>query len=252
MTLDGAAVASGVSKRTVSMWYNYCRAVCTATESVLPKMTGTATQPIQIDESYFRGRRKYNRGKCRLGDITMPGEHEARAEMEIEIIAAVEQEPGDECGIKEVGVRPSSYGNRVIGPRVVGLYKSSAEFLFFVVPDRKSRTLRDLLRRRVAYGSVVQTDEWAGYSRLWEDGYRHKAANLSRWFINPTTGVHTQGIERLWVDAKSIMKRYRHTTPMLQSHLDTLACRKRNESGPLSLISCFWRDVKNIYDQLLE
>ena len=237
MTLDGAAVPSGVSKRTVSLWHNYCRAVCTATESVLLKMTGTAAQPIQIDESYFRGRRKYNRGKCRLGDITMPGEHEARAEMEVEIAEAGAQEPGNEYEIEEVRARPSSYGNRVIEPRVVGLYKNSAEFRFFVVPDRKSRTLRDLLRRCLAYGNVVQTDEWAGYARLREDGYRHETVNHSGWFIYPNTGVHTQGIERLWVDAKSIMKRHRHTTPLLQSHLDTVAWRRRNESGSLSLIS---------------
>lgn len=109
MTLDGAAMSSGGSNLTVPLWYSNCRAVCTATESVLPKMTGMAVQPIQIDESYFQGRTKCNRCKCSLGGITIRGEQEARAEMGVEVVKADVHETGDECEVDEVPVRIGCY-----------------------------------------------------------------------------------------------------------------------------------------------
>lgn len=36
---------------------------------LLPKMVGTVDQPIQVDESHFSGRSKYNRARLNKGDI---------------------------------------------------------------------------------------------------------------------------------------------------------------------------------------
>jgi len=168
MILNQAAVAVGVWKQYICTWYSCCRLVCTATESALPKLVGTTAQHIQVDESYFAERRKYNCGKCRVGDILMPGECEARRELEVEVLEVGSVDPGIDNSDEGDGLptRPSSYENRIIGPWVVGVYKNSQEFRFFVVPDRKSGALRALLKRCCAEGSVIRTDEWKVYCRL--------------------------------------------------------------------------------------
>ena len=72
ITLDVAAVSVGVSKQTIHSWYAHCFWICTATESMLPKMKGTADQPIQVDESNLARNRNYHRGKLRFGDVIPP------------------------------------------------------------------------------------------------------------------------------------------------------------------------------------
>lgn len=84
MTLERAAKAAGVAKPTATAWFAKCRKVCTDSEMSLPKMHGTIDEPIQIDESYFAGRRKYNRGRLRVGDRRQPAERAARQEMEVD------------------------------------------------------------------------------------------------------------------------------------------------------------------------
>ena len=68
MSLTDAAAAANVTKTTSIKWYSTCRQLCSAVESTLPKMTRNPDKPIQIDESYFSGRRKYNRGRLNKGD----------------------------------------------------------------------------------------------------------------------------------------------------------------------------------------
>ncbi len=51
------------------------------------------------------------------------------------------------------------------------------------MPDRTGDTLRELIRGCCAEGSVIQTDEWRGYSRIGNDGYISKAVNHSKKFI---------------------------------------------------------------------
>lgn len=83
MTVSQAAAAAGVAKDTISVCYECCLRVCSATESVLQKMSGTHCEPIQADESYFAGRRKYNRGHFRSGDRRPREDAAARAELDI-------------------------------------------------------------------------------------------------------------------------------------------------------------------------
>ncbi len=51
----------------------------------LPKMYGTTEEPIQVDESYFSGRRNNNRGRPKARDEKEPSETAARQELEIEL-----------------------------------------------------------------------------------------------------------------------------------------------------------------------
>ena len=85
-----------------------------------------------------------------------------------------------------------NYGNKIVGPWVVGLYQSKENVRFVIVPDRTAATLTAVIGKYVAEGSVVLTDEWRGYSQLERRGFIHKTVNHSKNFVNPETGYRTQ------------------------------------------------------------
>eukprot|EP00171_Calliarthron_tuberculosum_P000057 IDg57t1 len=87
------------------------------------------------------------------------------------------------------------------------------------------------------------SDEWKGYNALESNGFTHYTVNHKKNFVDPHTQVHTQEIERQWVDAKAFMKRARGPTIMLQSHLDEVAWRKLRSVHPDGLLAAFLRDV---------
>ena len=67
-TVRLATAATGHSSHTIGNWWQMCRQICSATMDKQQKFCGTSDAPIQIDESYFSGRRKYNRGRLQKGD----------------------------------------------------------------------------------------------------------------------------------------------------------------------------------------
>lgn len=77
-------------------WYSQCRAVWSGVEYALPKLVDSEAEPIQIDESYFAGRRKYNRGRLSKGDKRRSGETEARAVFQAEDNGFWSVDPEDE------------------------------------------------------------------------------------------------------------------------------------------------------------
>ena len=70
--------------------------------------------------------------------------------------------------------------------------------------------------------SVIHSDEWPAYHCLGNIGYQHKTVNHQDNYVDPTSGAHTQGIERSWLDAKiDILQKKRGVpTHHFQSHLD--------------------------------
>ena len=67
---------------------------------------------------------------------------------------------------------------------------------YYSVQDRSEATLLPLIQHYVLPGSIVYSDEWAPYNILAHTPqYTHHTVNHSEDFVNPTTGVHTQGIE---------------------------------------------------------
>ena len=204
---------------TVTDWLYLCREVCSHAIEKAPKLVGTLSKPVQIDEAYFSGRRKYKKGRLLSGDY----------------------------GIAHGNTRKNNYGDQVIGPWVLGIYQSASNVRFIVVPDRKSTTLLPIISKYVEKGSVVVTDEWAPYNQLNEEGYHHETVNHSENYVNPVTGFNTQGVERSWVDAKAMLKKSRHPSNYLQSHLDEVAWRKMKEGEGGCLIEAFLKDVAKHY-----
>uniref|UniRef100_A0A0N5BPD3 DDE_Tnp_IS1595 domain-containing protein n=1 Tax=Strongyloides papillosus TaxID=174720 RepID=A0A0N5BPD3_STREA len=76
------------------------------------------------------------------------------------------------------------------------------------VPDRSSKTLMEVLKRRVNEDTLIISDMWKGYSRVIRNGYDHLQVNHKFNFVDPDTGTHTQNIERVWRSVKERNKRY--------------------------------------------
>ena len=63
-----AASATAHSTATVVECWVMCRNLCSAVIESRPKYVGTEQKPVQIEKSYFAGRRKYRRGRILSGD----------------------------------------------------------------------------------------------------------------------------------------------------------------------------------------
>lgn len=198
-------------------------------------MIGTDSNPVQIDESYFQGRRKYGKGRLRDGDKQKKEESKKKAEMK-----------------KKEKLAEDYIFGRVVGPWVFGLYASPTRCRFYVVGDRSGDTLLPLVQENVVQDSTVVSDEWAGYNRLADKGYIHETVNHSKNYVNPETGFHTQAIERVWKEAKFWLQRARHAGPYLQNHLDEVSWRCLRRNHPNGLFGAFLEDVHTVFSVGIE
>jgi hypothetical protein len=72
------------------------------------------------------------------------------------------------------------------------------KFFFVETLYRDQNTLNEIILNNVEIGSILATDQWAGYNRLSSIEYLHDTVNHSENFVNPETGVNTQQIEATW------------------------------------------------------
>lgn len=131
---------------TVCDWYKKFRQICDY--YIQDISLGSEVETIvEIDESVFGKKQKYNRGK--------------------------------KC-------------NRVW---VFGLYESSTLKSYFeVIPNRKNETLLPIIQKVVQTNATIFHDDWAGYRRLEDMGYKHGTVCHKKEFKS-VEGVCTNGIE---------------------------------------------------------
>jgi transposase-like protein len=102
-----------------------------------------------------------------------------------------------------------------------------------VVPFGGVMGLRGPVRKYVAKGSTVFTDEATAYITLAEDGYVHHAINHSER-VYAKGNVHTQTIEGFWALVKNGIRGTHHavTRKWLQSYVDEFAWRYNERHTP--------------------
>ena len=191
------------NNNTMVNWCNYIRDVMCIYFERSPKMGGIGKR-IQIDESLFRGRRKYHRGRMLLGDL------------DIETAA-------DRCSRRE------NYGDRVDGPWIFGMVEEETNNIrMFHVEKRDACTLIPLIMNNIEPGTTIISDGWAAYTRLQYMGYEHEVVIHEENFVDPISGAHTQRIECEWSHAKLLIMHLRRgtTLELLQSHLYEFCFRK--------------------------
>uniref|UniRef100_A0A0K0FNC5 DDE_Tnp_IS1595 domain-containing protein n=1 Tax=Strongyloides venezuelensis TaxID=75913 RepID=A0A0K0FNC5_STRVS len=124
-----------------------------------------------------------------------------------------------------------------------GICRETKEVFVEPVPDRSSKTLMEVLRRRVHEDTLIMSDMWKGYSRVEKNGYEHQQVNHKFNFVDPETGAHTQNIERVWRSVKERNKRQCGTRrSMLESYMFEFSWRKRNKENAFKQILADIRD----------
>lgn len=186
-TVQQLMTRTGHARQTIIDWSNLMRQVCTLSINSQPKYRGTVLSPIQIHESTFSGRRKYNRGRLRAGDRRPKNESLLRS-----------QDPsylrytnlGVASGrIKKKG-RKNRDSQRIGGKWVFGAYAGPNHVRFRVVQNRTAANLIPTIEDWVEKGSVIVSDGWGAYINLEQYNYRHKQVIHEKEFVTED-GWHT-------------------------------------------------------------
>lgn len=101
-----------------------------------------------------------------------------------------------------------------------GICRETGQCFMVQVANRDASTLMSSILENVEEGSTIYSDCWRAYKteELEKAGYMHATVNHKYNFVDPTTGTHTQNIERMWGLAKFRNKRQRGTS---RHHLDS-------------------------------
>jgi transposase-like protein len=79
---------------------------------------------------------------------------------------------------------------------VIGAVERGGKVYAKVVPDRKKKTILDVIIPAIETGSTVHTDELPAYIHAIGDSYEHKVINHLEKYVDGE--VHTNSIENFW------------------------------------------------------
>ncbi|XP_032381931.1 uncharacterized protein LOC116695630 [Etheostoma spectabile] len=176
------------SSATLSKMAKKLREVCVTAVERMRRRTGQKIggrrEFVVIDESHFRHKRKYGRGRMVGG---------WKRKKWVFGMLGVKHHQG----------------------------RTSRKPVLRLVERRSRGHLVPLIAHHVRRGSSIISDEWRAYRILPALGYNHHTVNHSRWYVDPHTGAHTQHIERAWRSYKEQIWRLRgnRTDSLLSDHL---------------------------------
>ncbi len=103
---------------------------------------------------------------------------------------------------KDVKARRISGQGRNVEDKIIvmGVLERGGHVRTQVIPDRLKKTLQPIVRKHVAAGAALFTDEMGGYKGLSEE-YKHEIIDHAVQYVNGR--VHTNGLENFW----SLVKR---------------------------------------------
>ncbi|KAL0973529.1 hypothetical protein UPYG_G00205430 [Umbra pygmaea] len=181
MKADGIAKSSATLSKMSSRLRRVCRHAMRRYENKKGQRLGDERESVVIDESSFRHKRKYARG--RISNTWR------RKKWVFGML-----------GVKEKQRRPIL---RLVKKR------SRHHLIPLLVKHVQPGTL------------ILSDEWRAYRGALTNLGYRHFTVNHSRWFVDPVSGAHTQHLERAWLTYKSIIWRLRgnRTAKLLKEHL---------------------------------
>lgn len=186
---------------------------------------------VQVDELLMRGKRKYNRGRLLGADIDTKN---------VDIDDLSDEEEPD--------FNNRNYGKKLTGPWVFGMCQKDKNGVidarYFIVEKKNRQSFHEVIQNEFEVGTEIHSDEWLAYKTIENKGYIHKTVNHSQFFVDPTSGAHTQRIESLWGSLTlRIVKKMHGTSPsLLPSYLAEQWWRLKNKSN--NTFDCFLRDVK--------
>ncbi|XP_028446202.1 uncharacterized protein LOC114563602 [Perca flavescens] len=193
MKTDGIAKSSTTLSKMAACARRVCRHAMKRHETKTGKCLGDEREFVVIDESNFRHKRKYGRGRISnswrrknwvFGMLGVKGKHRRP------LLKLVKR-------------------------------RSRNHLLPLVVKHVRPGTV------------IISDEWRAYRGALTNLGYTHFTVNHSRWFVDPVTGAHTQQLERAWLTYKSIIWRLRgnRTEKLLKEHLAVIEWTYWLETG---------------------
>lgn len=88
-----------------------------------------------------------------------------------------------------------------------GICEETNDVFIVTVLNRSRLSLFKEIRKHLKPGTTIVTDSWRAYQGLQNEGFVHLTVNHRYNFVDPTTGAHTQKVERLWRSLKWPNKR---------------------------------------------
>ena len=147
-----------------------------------PKLGGFG-KVVEMDESYFPGKPKYNRGR-RLGTTWKDYEKWA--------FALVQRDSLD-CVVEQVD------------------------------SNRSRKTLLPIINANCETGTIFNSDSWKAYNQLAEhlnlEDVVYFPVNHTNNYVDPTTGAHTQTVEGLWRHLKDFLPSFGLRPSALRSYI---------------------------------
>ena len=200
---------SSKNNTTVVKWYAFSRNVCTTwfwKPENTPKLGGYGVI-VEMDESYFPGKPKFNKGRS-LGDATWYDD--------------------EKWGF---GLTP----------------RGSLDVVIIQVPSNRSRkTLLPLIDKHCLPGTIFCSDGWKAYHKLREhlqlEDIDHFSVNHSENYVDPESGAHTQTIEGVWRNCKDFLPSFGLKPAYLHTYLGTFCwyryCKQRKLDMFLHFLKC--------------
>ena len=215
LSIKQCAQYTNISDRnntSVCKWYKFCRELCTEwffDAKNTPKLGGFG-RIVEMDESYFPGKPKYNRGR-RLGESE-----------------STTWGPDDKWvfGLTERGTLDA--------------------IAVQVPPNRTRAMLLPIINRHCNEGTIFCSDGWKAYHKLADhldlEDVLHYSVNHSKNYVDQETGAHTQTIEGFWRYAKSYLPAFGMKPKDLNTYLGAFCwyrfCKQRKLDQFVHLLRC--------------
>ncbi len=136
---------TGNARQTIFEWHSLCHRVCGLWLDTRMKMSGN----VQVDESFFGGRRKYGKGRKLVG-----GEYRSE-QVSGDIVRRLLEDHGTE------NESPQS-SEKANGLWVFCMYHDITTVRFVILPNGSGDTLIPNIKSYVELGSTIVSDEWGG------------------------------------------------------------------------------------------
>jgi IS1 family transposase len=147
----------------------------------------------------------------------------------------------------KIGKRKYNRGHKVEGTWVIVGVERTTERKMFAVPveTRDENSLRTVIVKHVAVGSIVYTDGWRAYSWLDNDPrYSHQVVNHSISFKDEETGTHTNTVEGTNSGLKTFLPVRSRVREGMEGRLAEFVWRRNHENENLWL--CFISALRDI------
>ena len=208
---------SSKNNTTIVKWYRFCREVCTdwfwKAENT-PKLGGFG-KIVEMDESFFPGVPKYNKGR-RLGENAWKDDEKWG------------------FGLVERG---------------------SLDSIIVQVPFNRSReVLIPIIDQHCLDGTVFCSDGWKAYNKLKEhlqlEDCLHFPVNHSKNYVDPATGAYTQTVEGMWNHCKTFLPSFGMKPKELRTYLGAFLWTRYCKQRRLDMFTHFLKCAAELHPPL--